>query len=211
MLEHVLHDPLIRRLFMEAACWFFFLYGMAGIAVGLGLVASHERMRRVFALLNGWVSVRRSTRWLAIPRDAGLGGPRLRFWLGAVFVLLPAYSLYVLVVQVDADKLAAVLRLPFPLPFVALLLDGARWLLIAGSALAIVVGGLMLFFPQALQALESRGNRWVSTRNLGRGGEAVHGGFDTWAGRHPRALGLVIALGAFLVTLQFGLLLFRRG
>lgn len=207
MIERIMNNPMLQQLLLDFVSWLFLVYGIVGVAVGIGLAVSQERMRRLFGALNRWVSVRRSTRWLAIPRGSQALGPRHRRWLGVVFVLFPAFSLFVLVAKIDADKLASALRLAIPLPIAALLLDAARWLLIAGSLLAIAVGATMIFFPQAMQAIEARTDRWYSTRNLGRGGESLHAGLDEWVGGHPRAIGLIIALGALFVAIHFGMLL----
>lgn len=211
MLERVMGNPMVLQILLDSVCWFFLVFGIVGVAVGIGLVLIHARMQRLFAFLNRWVSMRRSTRALAIPHDPGAAEQRFRYWLGAVFVLLPAFSLFVLLTKVDADKLAAALRLNVPMAFAAAILDSARWLLIAGSLLAIAVGVMLIFFPKALHAIETRTNRWYSTRNMSRAGEVERMGFDAWVERHPRAMGLAIALGAFVVTAYFGTLLLHRG
>lgn len=210
MFEHAMSNPVVRQILLDAICWFFLVFGIAGIAVGAGLVLDPARMRQLFGFMNHRVSMRRGTRALAIPHDTQAAGQRHRHLLGASFVLLPAFSLFVLLTKVDADRLAAALRLNVPPAFAASILDSARWLLIAGSLLAIAVGAMLIFFPKALQAIEARTNRWYSTRNMGRGGEVERMGFDAWVERHPRAMGLAIALGAFVVAGYFGMLLLQR-
>lgn len=210
-MERVMSNPMVQQLFLDSLYWFFLVFGIVGIAVGVGLVFNHMRMHQLSKLMNHWVSLRRSTKWLAIPRDSGAAEQRFRHLLGTVFVLFPAFSLFVLVTKIDADKLANALHLNVPPAFAAWILESARWFLIAGSLLAIAVGAMLIFFPKALHAIETRANHWHSTRNIGRGGETIHTGFDEWVECHPRAMGLVIASGALVVALHFGMLLFQRG
>lgn len=211
MNESIMSNPVVIQIILETVYQFFFVFGLIGIAVGIGLVVSHARMQQFSSRANQWVSMRRSTKWLAIPRDSGAAERRFRYLLGAVFVLLPAFTLFVLVTKIDGNRLAAALHLAAAYPNAAMLLESVRWILIAGSVLAVAVGVMLLFFPRALQAVEARTNRWYSTRNMTRGGEVGHFGFDAWVAGHPRAVGLVIALGALFVTAHFGMLLFQRG
>lgn len=210
VIERVMSNPMVQQLFLDSLYWFFLVFGIVGIAVGVGLIFNSVRMHQFSKFMNHWVSMRRSTRWLAIPRDSGAAEQRFRHLLGTIFVLLPAFSLFVLVTKIDADKLATALHLNVPPAFAAWILESARWLLIAGSLLAIAVGVMLIFFPKALHAIETRANHWHSTRNIGRGGETIHTGFDEWVECHPRAMGLIIASSALVVALHFGMLLFQR-
>lgn len=210
MIDRVMSNPMVRQLLLDSLYWFFLVFGMVGIAVGVGLAFNHVRMHQFSRFMNRWVSMRRSTKWLAIPRDSGAAEQRFRHLLGAVFVLFPAFSLFVLITEIDADKLANALHLNVPHSFAAWLLESARWILIAGSLLAIAVGVMLIFFPKALHAIETRANQWHSTRSISRGGETIHTGFDEWVDCHPRAMGLIIASGALVVAVHFGMLLFQR-
>jgi uncharacterized protein HemY len=211
MIERVMSNPMVQQLLLDSLYWFFLVFGIFGIAVGVGLALNHVRMHRFSRFMNRWVSMRRSTKWLAIPRDSGAAVQRFRYLLGAVFVVFPAFSLFVLIAKIDADKLATALHLNVPPAFAAWILESARWFLIAGSLLAIAVGVMLIFFPKALHAIETRTNRWYSTRNMSRGGEIERMGFDAWVECHPRAMGLIIASGALVVAVHFGMLLFQRG
>ncbi len=52
---------------------------------------------------------------------------------------------------------------------------------------------MMLFAPRALGALESLGNRWISSRRMVTGGDKMHLPLDHLAEHYPRAAGAFIA------------------
>jgi len=46
----------------------------------------------------------------------------------------------------------------------AIAFDSAKWFLIVGSTFGVVIGGMLLFYPNAEGALERFANQWVSPR-----------------------------------------------
>lgn len=200
--------PAVDQLLVQSADRFFFVFGIVGLAVGVGLAVDPERMQRFFAYMNRWVSMRRSTRWLAIPRDTGPALLRFRRPLGTAFILVAAYSTFVLFAQIDPQRVAAVLRIDAPQIFVVWIVDSLRWCLIFGGLAAIAVGFLLIFLPAALGVIEARSNRWYSTRNRLRKSDDMNMAFDQWIERHPRATGWTIALGALAVVVAYGMRLF---
>lgn len=207
----------IDALLVQAVSQFFFAFGIVGLAVGVGLIADHGRVRQLCAVMDRWVSMRRSTRWLAVPRDIDASMRRHRQLIGAVFVLVSAYSATVLLLTVDAGTLAAALQSrmpqpqPYPYPYVAWIVESARRALIAGSLLAMLVGIMLLFFPLALRSIESRANQWYSLRNYGRNNDTPHMGFDHLIETHPRLLGGTIAAAALVVVIDYGIRLRALG
>jgi len=47
-------------------------------------------------------------------------------------------------------------------PVAAIAFDSAKWFLIVGSTFGVVVGGMLLFYPNAEGTLEGSQNQWVS-------------------------------------------------
>lgn len=208
-MSSIIH-PTIDQYFALFMVWFFFVFGIAGFAVGVGLVSSHEHMHRFFGVMNRWVSMRPGTRWLAIPRTTSLLGQRLRSVIGAAFILVAAYSTFILVTQIDVGRIVATLRLETPRVYVTWIMESMRWLLIVGGLLAIAVGVMLAFFQNALLAIETRANHWGSFRGDSQSGDAMHLGFDRWIESYPRTLGCVIAVAALVVVVDYGLRLFPR-
>lgn len=204
---------IVEQLLVDFVIRSFFVFGLVALLVGVGLFLNQERMHRIFATANRWVSTRRGTRWLAIPRDdVESVAHRFRRQVGAVFVLGAAYSTFVLMTQVDVQEFGNALRGGEVSPALAAwMAESVRWLLIAGGMVAIAAGALLMFAPDALRLIEHRANHWYSTHNWTRGGDEMHMGLDGWAESRPRMIGGLIAAGALVVVANFGMMLLARG
>lgn len=202
--------PIVDQLLATALFRFFLVFGIFGFAVGVGLIVNPMRMLRFFAIMNQWVSLRRSTRWLAIPRDTGPVVQRFRRPIGAAFILLAAFSTFVLIVKIDAHRVITALRIHDPHSLATLIMESVRWCLITGSMMAIAVGIMLIFFPKALQAIEMRANRWYSMRSWSRGGDVLHLGLEKWLESYPRAMGWIIAVASLVVVVDYGTFLLAQ-
>lgn len=190
---------------------FFFVFGIVGFAVGVGLVLDHARMHRLFVATDQWVSMRRSTRWLAIPHDIESGVQRYPRVIGAIFVVLAAFSTFSLIAHFNAADVVNALHFAAPSAFVGWIVDCVRWSLVVGGIVAIAVGAMLILRPDALHSVEAYSDRWISLRAHSKQADAMHLGFDEWVESSPRIFGAVIAVGALVVVVEFGLRLFGHG
>lgn len=210
MVEQVTINLNFAQLFVTFIYRLFFVFGIFAFAIGIGLMFNHQRMRQLFGLMNRWVSMRPGTEWLSIPHDTEAAEHRHRHLIGAVSILIAAFSIYVLTAKVDVERLAAAISLNVPRFYAVLIIESVRRLLIAGSVVAVAAGIMLIFFPDALRAIERRSNRWYSTDGIARDGDAMHMHLDKWIDNYPRAMGGAISLGAFIVVVDFGTLLLQR-
>lgn len=182
--------------------------GLLMLAVGLGLVFNSPATLRFFTAMNRWVSLRRVLRPAEIPRDTRHGVHKYRYWLATMFILGGLFSVYGLATRYNAGAVIFVFGLDILRPaFAGWLVDSARWLLIVGNLVGIAVGILLALFPDRLIALEARGSRWYSERQLAKGADAMNLALDKWVAAHPRAAGWTITLFAALLIAAFGLML----
>lgn len=202
--------PTLDQFLAQFMVWFFFVFGAMGFAIGVGLILDHIRMHEFFGIMNHWVSMRRSTRWLAIPRNTGLVTQRFRRLIGGVFILVAAYSTFILITQVDISQIVALLHVEPRQSLVGWLIGSMRWFLIGGSMVAIAIGIMLVFFEKALAVIETRANHWYSFRSCSQSGDAMHLGLDRWVESYPRALGAIIAVAALAVVVDYGMRLFAR-
>ena len=201
-------QPIVDQLVVMFIVRFFFVFGIVGFAVGVGLILSPVGMQRISGILNHWVSMRHSTRWLAIPRDTGRAVQRFRLSIGAFFILGAGFSTFILITQIDADRVVAALHVEAPYFFAVWIMESVRWLLIVGGMIAILIGIMLIVFPDALRKIEVRANHWYSSRGQSRSGDAMHMGLDSWIEGHPQVTGWVISAAALVVVVAHGLLLF---
>lgn len=207
-LLNLLDAPSIRMWFAQSAVLFFFISGFALLAVGLTLVLNSAAALRFFGTMNHWVSMRRATRPLEIARDTQPLILRYRYLIAAFVVAAGVFAISGLLTQYEARAAIRLLGLESQRPVLALwLVDSARWLLIAGNALGIVVGLVLAFAPGLLSRVEARGGDWYSERRMVKGADAMNTGLDAQVAARPRAAGIIIVVLALLLIGAFGLLL----
>ena len=210
-MEAILNSSAFRQWIAEVLTVFFLVGGLVGVAVGVSLIVNSERTLRFFGTMNRWVSLRSTSRPLEIPRDTTQAVQKYRYWLGAVFVAGGAFATFILATQYDANAATKMFNLTALRPVVALwIVDSARWILIVGNLVAIVVGILLAFFPAALAALEARGSSWFSERRLLKGGDNQNLTLDSWVAAYPRRAGVIITAGALLMIGNFAIMLLGK-
>ena len=205
------NNVMVQHLFIHMFLWFILIMSGISFVVGLGLLLNPERMKGVFAAANHWVSLRHSTKSIAIPRDTGPLFQRHRRLIGAVLFLAATFSLYELMVRVDTVKLALLIHTSAPRAMVSWIVESLYWFMITGNLIAIALGILLLGFQAALEKIESRANRWYSFRHASLGADAMHIDLDTWVARFPRAVGMAIIVGTLGVMIECGIMLRTLG
>ena len=208
---------LIERVVIPSVVVFVLLGGLAGMLLGAALVWRSAAALRFVARMNRWVSGRQALRALETPH--GLRGVPVgvRRWLGAFLILGGAFSVAFLLARLG------VLSRGSYVPGVDLerwlvsgvMLQTMKWVLVAGSAFAFVVGVLMVLFPARLAAFEERMDHWYYSR-LSIGGEdttitpRMITPLEPRVEANPRAAGWIIILASLLVAVAMLVLLFAK-
>jgi hypothetical protein len=200
-------QSVVAQLLFSLIATGFLVLGIAGLAVGIGLLVSSPTMFRLFAVMNRWVSLRRPLKPLEVSHDLGPIVSRYRLAFGPLILIGALASLYGLLVRIDSAALVAALRFDLPGAYLLWIVDSLRWFLVAGSVLALVVGALLIVSPGTLGPFVSAADHWYSTRKAGTGADRMNLAVDSWVQAHPRTAGWVISLGALVVVVNFGILL----
>ena len=183
--------------------------GLMALAVGVGLIVGSAGTLRFFVAMNRWVSTRRAFKPLEVPRDTRQAVQKHRRWLAAAFIAGAAYAIVGLAAGFDARAVSFVFGLdPRPSSVASWLVESVRWALIVGNLAAIVIGIMLGFFPGAVAALEARGGRWYSDRQLVKGADEMNLSLDNWVAASPRAAGWIITVAALVLLGDFGIVLF---
>jgi hypothetical protein len=155
--------------------------------------------------MNRWISTRRATRDLELPRQSLQPSK----WLGGVLVVCGTFVAYYLLARVQVPRDA--LSLASPRFGTALAVEFMKWLLVAGCIASVAFGVLVLFFPAALAAVQGKMNRWVSTRTLvPADSERMRTPLDLLVETHPRASGWIIFASSLLVAAAMLFLIVAR-
>ncbi|HEX9572256.1 MAG TPA: hypothetical protein VF969_08380, partial [Burkholderiales bacterium] len=171
----------------------FTVVAVAGLAVGVGLIASGPKTVQSFHALNFWVSTRHALRPVELPVDTERATHRYHRLLAGGFVLGGLISIFGLLAGLDANAVSAAFAQKRFAPVVAIGVESAKWVLIVGSALGVVVGAMLLFYPSAESMLERFANQWVSPRRATRSWDDMHMNLDALVEAHPKAAGWIIA------------------
>jgi len=194
----------IYQILLTALLVFLLAGSLLGIALAAALLARSARAQAFVGGMNRWVSTRRLLRPVELPRETGHGGRGL----GLVLAVAGAYALVVLL-QVPVAKLAAALRVDASSTLTLIAIETMKWLLLAGCAVSVATGVMLLFFPRAWRAVEARANRWYSTRQFVPSGDDMHQPLDQLAQTHPRAAGGILLLLSLASALATALMLAR--
>ena len=171
----------------------FLVVAVSGLAVGVGLIASSPKIVGTFHMLNRWVSTRHVLRPVEVPVDTERATHRHHRWLAAGFVLGGLIAIFGLFAGLDATAISATFAARRLAPVVAIGVEGAKWVLIIGSAVGVLVGAMLLFYPNAESTLERLANKWVSPRRVTRSWDDMHMNLDALVEAHPRPAGWIIA------------------
>jgi hypothetical protein len=196
----------LPQLLLTALLVFLLVGSLLGIGIGVGLLLRNQRAAAFVQAMNRWVSTRRALRPVELPRRVGRGTPGRG--LGAVLLIAGGYALSVLVAAPVA-RVAAALGVDAASPLAEIAIEAAKWLLVAGCAISVASGVLLLFFPRAWHGVEALANRWYSSRRITSGGDDMHLPLDQAAAAFPRAAGGVILALSLASSVACALLLLR--
>jgi drug/metabolite transporter (DMT)-like permease len=186
------YSNLTWQLLVQFLIVLFLVVAVAGLAVGLGLIASSPKVVGYFHMLNRWVSTRYVLRPVEVPVDTERATHRHHRWLAAGFVLGGLIAIFGLLAGLDATAVSAAFAAKRFAPVVAIGVESAKWVLIAGSAVGVLVGAMLLFYPNAESALERLANKWVSPRRVTRSWDDMHMNLDALVEAHPKPAGWII-------------------
>jgi hypothetical protein len=184
---------LMWQLLVQFLIVLFLVVAVAGLAVGVGLIASSPKMAQYFHMLNRWVSTRHLLRPVEVPVDTERATHRHYRWLAGCFFLGGLIAIFGLLTGLDATAVSAAFAAKRFAPVVAIAVESAKWVLIAGSASGVVVGAMLLFYPNAESMLERFANQWVSPRRVTRSWDDMRMTLDMLVEAHPKPAGWVIA------------------
>ena len=206
--DAILNSHELQQWSLQFVVILFLAGGVALLAIGLGLLCHSAGTLRFFDTMNRRVSMRRVFKSAETPRDTRQAVHKYRRWLAAAFVVGGVFALYGLITQFSTDAVIFVFGLDFfKRSFASWVVESARWLLIAGNLVAIVVGSMLVLFPDALAALEARGGRWISQRQLARNADTMNLTLDKLVAAFPRTAGLILTFFALLLIGTFGFML----
>jgi hypothetical protein len=149
--------------FIACVFVFFILASVFSFIVGIGLATRNASMLRFFDFMNKRVSTRQLMKPLAAPHfiePVVLKRPTL---LGAVIMLGGLGSIWLLK-GVDDIVFQPIYSGVFDIDTADILADYTHSFLVMGNALCVVLGVVLLFFPEKLQSIGRYTDKWLTFR-----------------------------------------------
>lgn len=206
----LLHNYLFDQLLIPMMYAFFLVSGIAGLALGIGLAVFRTRVFNLFKPMNRWVSVRKQLEPMDVQHRIEPFVYRHRRWFSTLFIVGGLFSVLMLVANAQAAMGTSLLSAGRVSDLESLSIHMVGALLIAGSVLSIAIGVLLGFFPDRLRALEKRSNRWISSRQMGKGVDDLHLPLDRWFESSPRTAGCILAVAALILIINSTIVLWWR-
>jgi hypothetical protein len=188
----------------------FLIFGnLFALFIGVLMIAAPQRLGDLFRISNRWISTRRVTKPLEIPRQADRAMLRYPRVLGAIMLASAALILIKGMIFIsgvsaaDGGNLLARLYSGVKLSTVAWEVIWVALIMITllGAILAIVVGLMSLFKLGKLKHWAESANRWVSTRQLTKPLDVPHYHLDKMVSAKPQLWGGVITVLALFSSL----------
>jgi len=187
------------------ALYILLLLGVAlGLLVGILLLIDSQRVLRWNAYLNRWISTGESLRVLDQPHDLNRIVYRWHRILGLVVLAAALYALDVLVFNIQSRPLAHIFRGLANPATLQLFAESARWFLVAGNVLAILVGMILVLRPSLLKGVEGWTDRRYSPRLSIPNLDEPRYQPDEFVRAHLRLAGIVAAGGSLFALLSLG-------
>jgi hypothetical protein len=209
MLMPLPHNYVMDQILMPVLFMFFLVSGIFGLGFGLGLVMLRTQMFQVFGPMNRWISMRKALAPMEVHRDIEPFIHKHRRVFGAIFIFGGILTIAVLAIKVDVRAVTTAFGARHYFSIAPYVVQGATTFLIIGSLVAIATGVILEFFPGLLALIETRSNRWYSSRQMVRGVDNMHLPLDRWFESSPRAAGTVLAIAA-LALVVFSALTLRQ-
>ena len=203
------YSNLMWQLLVQVSIVSFLVVAVAGLAVGVGLLISSQKTLQFFQVLNRWVSTRHVLKPVEVPHETERMAHSHQRWFAGAFVFGGLISIFGIAAGFDASAISAAVTEQRFVPVVAIALESAKWFLIVGSGLGVVVGAMLLLYPNAEITLERYANRWVSSRQAVRGGDDMHMTLDRLVEAHPKPAGWIIGCTSAAAVI-FGFLMLVR-
>lgn len=182
--------------FLYMSFVFCLIASVFSFAVGIALVSRSGKALQFFDLMNRWVSVRKMMKPLSTPHFVEpllLKRPRI---LGAS-IIVGALATILLLVRADLASALSMFDGSLSAPQIMGASENLKAFLLVGNVICLLLGAVILFFPDFLATLERYTDRWYSIRQSTHPLDRMHMEVDCWVLKHPTSVGLALCILSF--------------
>ena len=179
--------------FVSCIFVFFILASIFSFVVGVGLAARNPAVLRFFSFMNKGFSTRRLIKPLTMPRYIEPVLLKHSLQLGVCIIAGAITSIWLLK-DVDDIVFLPIYSGSFSRETATILADYTHSFLLAGNALCLHVGVMLVFFPRVLSIIESYTDKWYTFRKQTRPLHMPYVEVDKWVLAHPTVSGITLSL-----------------
>jgi len=179
---------------------------LAGLLMGIAMLLRPEQLKRVNDHFSRWVSAEKVTEPLDRPRWTERFFYRHHRLVGSVVFLGAAFILYTFLFNYNVRRIAGALASRY-----WGLLDVLIGVVVVFSALAGMIGLLVLMRPSVLRDIEKISNRWVSTDGMTNYFDKMFHSVDEQILRRRKIAGGFLIIGSLYILAQLGSFLIHGG
>ena len=179
---------------------------LAGVLLGAGMLWKPERIAFWNQYFSRWVSADKVHEQLDRPRWIERYFYRHHRLVGVLLLIGAVFVVYVFLFSKNMRRISAVIASGS-----SGLWDALVGILLIGSVLAALVGGIVLVRPSLLREIEKSSNRWIATEGMVKLFDGMHYSFDQRLLRHRKTAGVLMIAGGVYILMKLGPLLWRGG
>jgi len=187
---------LLIEIATESALYTLILFSTAALIVGVMLLVAPQKIKRLRQISDQWLTPRKPLKSLEIPRESDSFLYHNHKWVGAIAILLPLITFYLLLYGVAEQLPRSAVSRQEQYLFWQWLFDSAIIFLWITNMFALFVGVVIFFRPSMLKRIEVISNRWLSTRQGLRRLDQSYSQIDELMLRRSRWTGFFLILGS---------------
>jgi len=187
---------LLIEIATETALYILVVFSIVALIVGAMLIVAPYKIGRLRQISDQWLTPRKPLKSLEIPRESDPFLYRNHKWVGAIAILLPLITFYLLLYSVAEQLPRSSVSMQEHYLFWQWLFDSAILFLWIANIFALFVGITIFFRPSRLKRIEGISNRWLSTRQGLRRLDQSYSQFDALMINRSRWTGIFLILGS---------------
>jgi len=194
----------MTEMYLEMIELFFTVGGFIALIMGFLLFFKPTLVANLSKSGNKWYSGRKTTKPLDVIHDTDSFYFANHRVIGIVMFFASLLALYLVYGRIpSADEVMSYGGNPEESISLGILLESLKWFLLIVILLALPMWTMLAFNPDKLKSINSKLNKWVSTRMLLLPLERMNNGFDVFVLHYHRFFGTIFMLGAGFILFKF--------
>ncbi|MBI4293695.1 MAG: hypothetical protein HY661_19635 [Betaproteobacteria bacterium] len=178
---------------------------IVGVLLGVALLLKPEHIATLNQSFSRWVSSDKVADQLDRPRWTERFVYRHHRLVGAFFLIGALCILYVFLFGYNARRISSIFAVGY-----WGVVDVLVGVMLISSALAALVGLIVLTRPSLLREIEKSSNRWISTEGASKALNATYYNSDGYILRRKKIAGVCMIIGSLYVLIVLSPLLWRN-